>query len=210
MDTSSESRIDGFASEVGERLAAAGVDRDHVEHHVEGLRAYLAEAARSGELDQRMTGLGSAEQVAERMRNPPARHHHLDPVVLPDGTTIWATSYAPDYARDRSPDFGLYLDARWSPPWPHGHIDWPDFSVPVDRDAMLGALRDALARAREGEVVEVGCLGGHGRTGTAVACLAVLAGLETDAVDWVRSTYCDHAVETDEQVALVRGLQNAP
>jgi protein-tyrosine phosphatase len=61
-----------------------------------------------------------------------------------------------------------------------------------------------LARARSGEAVEIGCLGGHGRTGTALACLAVLAGTPPDdAVAWVRATYCEKAVETDAQEQLV-------
>ncbi len=53
-------------------------------------------------------------------------------------------------------------------------------------------------------MVEVGCLGGHGRTGTALACLAVLTGTPAnEAVAWVRANYCAHAVETEAQEALV-------
>jgi protein-tyrosine phosphatase len=33
-----------------------------------------------------------------------------------------------------------------------------------------------LERARAGERVDVGCFEGHGRTGTALACLAILTG----------------------------------
>lgn len=102
------------------------------------------------------------------------------------------------------PDFGLYLDHQWLPAWPHAHVDWPDFGLPVDEPAMIEALDDLLRRARSGAIVETGCLGGHGRTGTAVACLAVLAGLREDPVEWVRSTYCRLAVETDEQAEMVR------
>ena len=210
MVAEGEPRIDDFVAEVGGHLAAAGIAPAEAGTQLDGLRAYLAEAARSGELDERLAAFGSPAHVAERIRNRPAGHHHLDAVVLPDGTTIWAASFTPDYARDRVPDFGLYLDARWSPPWDHAHIDWPDFSVPADQDAMVDGLSNALARARRGEVVEVGCLGGHGRTGTAVACLAVLAGLQSDPVEWVRSTYCEQAIETDPQVALARGLRRAP
>lgn len=55
-----------------------------------------------------------------------------------------------------------------------------------------------------GQHVEVGCLGGHGRTGTALACLAVLAGHPAgDAVAWVRSGYCAKAVETPGQEAFI-------
>ena len=70
--------------------------------------------------------------------------------------------------------------------------------------AALGSLRD---RARSGQRVEVGCLGGHGRTGTALAVLAVLGGHPPDeAVAWVRANYCPEAVETAEQEAFVAGL----
>ena len=134
------------------------------------------------------------------------RHHHRTPVVLPDGTTVIAVSYdaSEPYGRDAAPDFGLYLDERWDPPWPHGHLAWPDFGLPADRAEATAAFLDLLARARRGEAVEIGCLGGHGRTGTAVACLAVLSGAPADgAVAWVRDVYCAHAVETADQAAFV-------
>jgi len=135
-------------------------------------------------------------------------HRHLDVVVLPDGTAVTAASFAAaPYARDVQPDFGLYLDAQWAPPWAHERLDWPDFGVPADAAAVVGALRSLLDRARRGETVELGCVGGHGRTGTALACLAVLAGCPAgDAVAWVRSNYCDKAVETPEQEAFVAAL----
>ena len=146
-------------------------------------------------------------------------HRHLDAVTLPDGTVVWAASFAGDYVRDDPPDHGVYFDQRWSPPWSHELLDWPDFGVPADTDALVRTLEGALDRARRGERVEMGCLGGHGRTGTALACLAALtngardtgdaaeAGERIDPVDWVRQTYCSHAVETDAQAALARGLR---
>jgi protein-tyrosine phosphatase len=69
------------------------------------------------------------------------------------------------------------------------------------------ALRSLLERARCGERVEVGCHGGHGRTGTALACAAVLCGLPSgDAVPWVRVNYCVKAVESAQQEAFVFGF----
>jgi protein-tyrosine phosphatase len=133
-------------------------------------------------------------------------HVHRTSVTLIDGTVVVGVTFLEDdpYSREASPTFGLYLDERWSPPWPHSHVDWPDFGLPADPDAFGVALRDALARASHGERVEVGCLGGHGRTGTALACLAVLAGTPaSEAVAWVRANYCDHAVETGAQEAFV-------
>jgi hypothetical protein len=135
-------------------------------------------------------------------------HRHRSSVRLPDGTVVGAVSFdARDpYGRDDPPDYGLYLDDRWEPPWPHDHVEWPDFGVPSDAAALVGALRVLHERAAEGQRVELGCLGGHGRTGTALACLAVLAGHPApDAVAWVRSAYCEDAVETAEQEAFVIG-----
>jgi protein-tyrosine phosphatase len=131
-------------------------------------------------------------------------HRHLDAVALPDGTTVWAATWVGEYVRDRRPDFGYYLDAKWQPSWPHVHLDWPDFGVPGDPAVVVDAFTDVLARARRDEVVEIGCWGGHGRTGTALACLAVMTGVDGDPVEWVRANYCAKAVETDEQAAFAR------
>jgi hypothetical protein len=139
-------------------------------------------------------------------------HRHLSPVVLPDGTQLTAASFDPvaPYSRARDPDYGLYLDPRWRPPWDHGSIDWPDFGVPADSEAVVAALKTVLDRARAGQNIEVGCLGGHGRTGTALACLAVLAGYPSgDAVAWARSNYCPEAVETPGQEAFIAVLFNS-
>lgn len=132
-------------------------------------------------------------------------HVHCDPVTFADGTTVVGARFLVDdpYTREEPPTFGLYLDAHWAPPWDHAQLTWVDFGVP-DAAELRAALEDLLDRARRGERVEVGCLGGHGRTGTALACLAVLTGTPPDeAVDWVRATYCHKAVETDEQRAFV-------
>ena len=97
-------------------------------------------------------------------------HLHRSVIVLPDGTSVMACSFDPvdPYTRDRAPDYGLYLDPRWQPPWAHDHLRWPDFGVPANTGALTEALGALLERARADEVVEIGCLGGHGRTGTAL------------------------------------------
>jgi len=60
--------------------------------------------------------------------------------------------------------------------------------------------------------VEIACAGGHGRTGTALACLAILDGIPgAEAVAFVREHYDPHAVETPAQrryVARWRGQVN--
>lgn len=133
-------------------------------------------------------------------------HRHRDRVELPDGLSVLAASFDDDhpYVRERSPDYGLYLDRRWQPPWPHDHLDWPDFEAPSDPASIQSALRVLLEKARKGQIVEIGCQGGHGRTGTALACLVVLLGAPAnDAIDWVRNAYCTEAVETPQQASFV-------
>src|SRR5713226_8339044 len=94
-------------------------------------------------------------------------------------------------------DFALLLADGPVPAWPHRHIHWPDFWIPINRADALDALREAHRRARNGERVEVICGGGIGRTGTALAALAILDGLSlSEAVTWIRDNYHPRAVET--------------
>lgn len=52
--------------------------------------------------------------------------------------------------------------------------------------------------------VAVYCLGGHGRTGTALSILAALSGAcDADPVAFIRKAYCPNAVETREQIAYI-------
>jgi hypothetical protein len=104
-------------------------------------------------------------------------------------------------------DFALLLAAGPVPTWPHRRIQWPDFWVPVDRADALDALHEAHRRAHSGDRVEVACSGGIGRTGTALAAMAVLDGLTPDqAVRWVRDNYHRRAVETPWQRRWLRSV----
>jgi len=97
-------------------------------------------------------------------------------------------------------DLTLLLVEGPVPPWPYRRVRWPDFWIPVDRDDALAALHEAHRRALAGERVEAACRGGIGRTGTALAALAVLDGLSPRAaVAWVRTGYDPRAVETPWQ-----------
>jgi hypothetical protein len=104
----------------------------------------------------------------------------------------------PDGAR---PQFGVYLLGRRPPAtdWEASWIRWPDFRLPADPAQARGLLEQAWARAAT-ERVEIACGGGRGRTGTALACLAVLDGVPAeDAVAYVREHYHRGAVETPWQ-----------
>jgi hypothetical protein len=126
--------------------------------------------------------------------------HTEDPVTFPDGTRVLASGWLARARGEPTPDFGLYLDPSWQPHWPAVMLEWPDFGVPSDWDAADAAITQAFLRARSGQRVEVACVGGHGRTGTVLACMAVLAGVPpSEAVEWVRSTYCRRAVQEPAQ-----------
>jgi hypothetical protein len=109
-----------------------------------------------------------------------------------------------------APDFGLYLYDGWRPWWPATLLDWPDFGIPRDDDAVRVAIEQVRSHARAGEHVEVACQGGHGRTGSLLACLAISTGVPPgEAVKWVREHYCLEAVETDAQVNWVHRFGRA-
>ncbi|PRX99665.1 protein-tyrosine phosphatase family protein [Allonocardiopsis opalescens] len=133
-------------------------------------------------------------------------------VRLPDGSWVRGRGLRYPVPEGAEPEFGLYLGSgrmrrryEGALTWAHEWVEWPDFLVPRDRDAAVRAIRDLYERAAAGEVVEVACGGGVGRTGTVIACMAVLAGVDpVDAVAWTREHHHPRAVETPWQRRWVR------
>jgi protein-tyrosine phosphatase len=125
-------------------------------------------------------------------------------VELPSGEVVQAhglSGFIPT-GEDETPNWALYLDEQWRErtiEWPHRFVDWPDFELPVDERDAFDAIAEASRRARDGQLVNIACDGGTGRTGTVLACLAVLVGISPhEAVGWVRSHYHPWAVESPE------------
>ncbi|MEW1989116.1 protein-tyrosine phosphatase family protein [Brevibacterium casei] len=78
-------------------------------------------------------------------------------------------------------------------------VRWPDFRLPHDRGEAAAAFTESWRRSLS-ERVGVACLGGRGRTGTALACIAILDGVPpAEAVAFVREHYDPRAVETPWQ-----------
>jgi protein-tyrosine phosphatase len=85
-----------------------------------------------------------------------------------------------------------------------------DMDVPTDRRAYRALLDDLQGRIRAGQRVVVACRGGLGRTGTAVACLLVDAGLSArDAITLTRATR-HQTIERGIQVSFVEGWDALP
>ena len=127
-------------------------------------------------------------------------------VRLPSGRLVRGRGLMWPMPAGHPPTFGVYLLGK--PPeefgWASRWVRWPDFWLPADSGALRAALAEALTRSGA-ERVELACGGGRGRTGTALACLAVLDGVAPrEAVGWIRTHYDPRAVETPWQRRYVR------
>ena len=124
---------------------------------------------------------------------------------FPDGTVVRASGLPSREENATWREYGLYLDPEWQPTWPATLIEWPDYGIPTNPSSAVRQIQSVFLKARSGTHVEIGCLGGTGRTGTVVACMAILAGVPPEtAVDWARSVLSPYAIETEEQEQWVR------
>ncbi|HEY6795411.1 MAG TPA: protein-tyrosine phosphatase family protein [Kineosporiaceae bacterium] len=129
-------------------------------------------------------------------------------VTLPSGRRVRGRGLRRGPLDGPEPELGVYLvtspppQQRWEARW----VKWRDFWVPSSPAEAVAMLRDAWQAAADHRV-EFACGGGVGRTGTALACLAVIEGLDAgDAVEFVREHYHHRAVETPWQRRFVRQL----
>jgi Protein-tyrosine phosphatase len=150
---------------------------------------------------------GSGPEEDGRVGNPdPWAPEAAGVMPLPSGRLVRGRALRRPLPAGPPPTLGVYL--LGSPPaetgWDARWVRWPDFRLPADPDQARDVLVEAWRHARTGRV-EVACGGGRGRTGTALACLAVLDGVPTtEAVAYVRRLYDPRAVETPWQRRFVR------
>ncbi|MEV1024278.1 protein phosphatase [Streptomyces sp. NPDC050264] len=127
-------------------------------------------------------------------------------LCLPSGRLVRGRGLRHPLPPGPTATYGVHLLGHRPPPvdWESTWLRWPDFRLPADAGRARAVLVDAWRRSAE-ERVEVACAGGRGRTGTALACLAVLDGVPAaEAVAYVRRAYDRHAVETPWQKRYVR------
>ncbi len=90
-------------------------------------------------------------------------------------------------------------------PIPQLIVKWPDGGVPTFTKGHWELLIQDL-RHMKGRVY-MHCMGGHGRTGTALAILLSLTGaLKKDPVEWLRKNYCHEVVETQTQIDYIQSM----
>jgi hypothetical protein len=124
---------------------------------------------------------------------------------LPSGRLVRGRGLRLPIPAGPAPTFGVYLLGKPPPEvaWEHRWLRWPDFRLPSDRAETRRVLQEVWERAAD-ERIELACAGGRGRTGTALACLAVIDGVPAaEAVAYVRRHYDPHAVETPWQKRYV-------
>jgi hypothetical protein len=115
-----------------------------------------------------------------------------------------SVAHSPQSHHEGIPDFGLYADKCWEPAWRNEFIVWPDFELPSYEKLAMKQISEALGRAKQGLKVEVGCKGGHGRTGTILAIMSVILGDHPKkAINRIRKNYCPLAIETQVQENFV-------
>ena len=129
-------------------------------------------------------------------------------LALPSGRLIRGRGLRGPGPGGPDPQFALYVvgGEMRGVPWEFRWVAWPDFRLPADPAAARAAFVEAWQRSAT-ERVEVACLGGVGRTGTTLACIAVLDGVPAgEAVGYVRRHYHRRAVETPGQRRFVAGF----
>lgn len=133
--------------------------------------------------------------------------HWRTPVEVAGGTVHCSGLLARPEAATFEPERAVFLDGAWGALGFSADgvsiVEWPDFGVIAP--AELSGLADGVIEALAAGPVDIGCLGGHGRTGTLLATVIGRAeGLPAEAaIREARQRYCSHAVETHAQAMLV-------
>ena len=189
---------------------------------IQGVQSYLEAEEAEWKTKWRVKDADGLDGLDEPRLNEPfyPLHSHVHQRIACIPGTLLASQYTTQRAVI---DLGIYLDyswlsrfevatyqsrflSAWGPKSPALLlVNWPDFDT-INLDLYAHLVSYAVRALNAGKVVEVGCFGGHGRTGTLVAgILAKATGMKGgDAINLLRNTYCYKAVETQSQQLLVK------
>jgi hypothetical protein len=148
--------------------------------------------------------------------------HAMDEFTLLEDFKIYLSGRRGNKVKEQ-PTIGCYMDSGWvnsmfmvtpncptndnlltSPSNPYMYIQWPDMKgIPLMEYSQ--AVVWCISRLFEGHKLEIGCFGGHGRTGTLLAGILVYQGMNADeAISKVRKDHCVNAIETKVQEELIQ------
>jgi len=135
------------------------------------------------------------------------------PIKISNGEVLGAARAHPQKGYDIyiGLDYGMQFQTKnW--PWQKnggtGPVEFlfpiPDMSVPKDVKNFKKMIVWMLGQLDDGKRIQVGCIGGHGRTGLVLAALVQVAGIAPrKAIQWVRKHHCKKAVESESQVKFL-------
>jgi len=87
--------------------------------------------------------------------------------------------------------------------FPALYISWAD-GMDISLEAYDSAVHWCIDIIENGHILDIGCYGAHGRTGTLLAGILVNQGIDPEsAINRVREDYCDQAIETKIQEKLI-------
>jgi len=79
------------------------------------------------------------------------------------------------------------------------YLDWDDYTAPPVGLDFWQELK-TLIKEKQWKTIALGCVGGHGRTGTAICALMIAHGYSAEsAIKNVREIYCKKCVENESQ-----------
>jgi hypothetical protein len=149
---------------------------------------------------------------ASNYKAKPRCHTTHKPIKLGMGEILGASCGSPKSGYD------IYIGFDYGMKFSHQPYPWEQKSDPVIEFQYhitdMCAPKDA-ARFRKmiewtaeqlelGKKIHVGCIGGHGRTGTFLAALVSLyKDLTDDPIKWVRENHCVKAVESESQIKFL-------
>jgi len=103
-----------------------------------------------------------------------------------------------------SPDFPVTVTLESTAPYPVLLVELQDYAAPPI-ETLREVIRVIVTLVRADHKVEIGCVGGHGRTGTILAGLTMLDGSPADqAIAHVKKIYCERAVESEAQILVLQ------
>lgn len=136
---------------------------------------------------------------------PPKRcFHSHPPLSLGKGLVVYGGSCSLPVEAD----IHIGLDASMkdhdsSFPWNPGTAFYyriVDYRAPSNHDSFKKMIEWIAQEIKSGKKVHIGCIGGHGRTGTVLSALVAYMNVSTDPIKYVRENYCKKAVESQEQI----------
>lgn len=135
------------------------------------------------------------------------RCFHTHPALpLKDGLVIYGGSCATPAVQDAD----IYVGFDYS--MPHNLREFPwndgvwfnfpitDMKAPSDPEEFSRLIDWLILQLSANKKVHLGCIGGHGRTGTVLSALVARFLGRKDAIEYVRKNYCEKAVESKVQV----------